>query len=131
MTIPPVNHIQPIASFQERRKYVRFNEGVMDVWIRRRGLLREFIKGEPVQWFNFNRYGMAFAGMAHLNIHEEILIDVKIGNLVASDLVAVVHNARRQAGKYRYGVQFYFGANSHMQSEEVKELLASFEQMLE
>lgn len=122
--------IHPITGYQERRKYVRYNEGVMDVWIKRRSLLREFIKGEPAEWFNFNQYGMAFSSNVHLNIHEEILMDIKVAHLSVHSLVAVIHNARRQAGKYRYGVQFYFGANSHMQSHEIKELLCQIEQLL-
>jgi len=122
--------IQPIASYRERRKYVRYNEGAMHVWIKRRGLLREFIKGEAAEWFNFNQHGMAFSCSTHLNINEELLIDLKVGNLAVHSLVAVIHNARRQAGKYRYGVQFCFGANSHMQSHEIKELLCSVEQLL-
>ena len=128
--IPPEKQIEPIASYRERRKYVRYNEGAMQVWVKRRSLLREFIKGEAVEWLNFNQHGMAFASNIHLNIHEEVLINLKIGNFSIHALVAVIHNARRQAGKYRYGVQFSFGANSHMKSHEIKELLCAVEQLL-
>lgn len=124
-------NIQPIASCKERRKYVRFNEGMMRVWIRRRGLLREFIKGEPAQWLNFNQFGLAFASKRQFEINDELIIDIKTATVTVTDLVAVIHNARRQAGKFRYGVQFYFGANSHMQSNEVKELLDSIEELLD
>lgn len=126
----PSNNIQPIASCKERRKYVRFNEGVMRVWIRRRGLLREFIKGEPAEWLNFNQFGLAFASKQQFEINDEIIIDIKTTTTTVSDLVAVIHNARRQAGKFRYGVQFYFGANSHMQSTEVRDLLDTIEEFL-
>mgnify|MGYP002713173294 CR=1 FL=1 len=124
------SHIEPIANYRERRKYVRFNEGAMNVWIRRRRFLKEFIKGEPVNWINFNQYGMAFSSTTHLDVHEEILVNVKTTDISLTNLVAVVHNARRQAGTNRYGVQFYFGANSHMQCYETRELLALIEQRL-
>jgi len=122
--------IEPIMCYQERRKYMRFNQGAMSVWIRHRSFLKEFVRGEPVDWINFNQYGLAFSSTTHLAIHEEILVNIKASGIALNNLVAVVHNARRQAGVYRYGVQFYFGANSHMQCCETRELLALVEQQL-
>ena len=58
-------------------------------------------------------------------------MDIKTPTTTINDVVAVVHNARRQAGLFRYGVQFYFGANSYMRCEEVKKSLLAIEKELE
>lgn len=123
-------YLTPAPKLGERRKYVRFNEMLMNVLVKRNSIVHELIKGEQVEWLNFNRYGLAFACERHFNINEKILIDIKISALSITNLVAVIHNARRQNNKFRYGVQFYFGANSYMSSVEIQEMLDLIEQSL-
>jgi len=128
------NHTSPALSTptarNERRKFVRLNEGSMQVNVKRCGLLDEFGKGEDVEWLNYNQFGIAFVSKNHFNINEKLTLTLKTDTIKAPNLIGVVHNARRQAGKYRYGVQFYFGANAYMKSAEVKELLAALEDTL-
>ncbi|MEZ5525234.1 MAG: hypothetical protein R3E62_09805 [Pseudomonadales bacterium] len=120
-----------IPAKPERRKYLRQNAGTLKLCIRRKGLLRSFTKGEPAEWLNFNGHGLAFACKNHFEINETLLLDLKTPKTTLHDIVAVVHNARKQAGKFRYGVQFYFGANSYMRSAEVRKFLQQIEEELE
>lgn len=124
------SYLTPVPKVNERRKYVRYNEVFMDVLVKRNSIVHELIKGEHVDWLNFNRYGLAFACNRRFNINEKILIDLKTSMLCLTNLVAVIHNARRQNNKFRYGVQFYFGANSYMSSVEIQEMLDVIEQAL-
>lgn len=119
-----------MQSILDRRKYMRHNEGVLELCIRRKGLLHSFSKRESVEWLNFNEFGLAFSCDTHFDINETILIDFKTPPNCLHDIVAIIHNARRQAGKFRYGVQFYFGANSYMRSTEVREKLLAIEESL-
>ena len=119
-----------IPARPERRKYIRHNEGTLQLCIRRKGLLRSLSKREPAEWLNFNEFGLAFSCDTHFEISETILIDLKTPTSTLHDIVAIIHNARKQAGKCRYGVQFYFGANSYMRSAEVREKLLAIEQLL-
>jgi len=114
----------------DRRKYMRHNEGTLQLCIRRKGLLHSFSKREPAEWMNFNEYGLAFSCGTPFDINETILIDLKTPTTTLHDIVAIIHNARKQAGKYRYGVQFYFGANSYMRSTEVRNDLLAIEELL-
>lgn len=120
-----------IPAKPERRKYLRQNAGSLKLCIRRKGLLRSFTKGEPVEWLNFNEHGLAFSSESHFEINETVLLDLKTPCTTLHDIVAVVHNARKQAGKFRYGVQFYFGANSYMRSAEVRADLLEIEEELD
>ena len=95
--------------------------------IRHKGLLRSFNKGVPAELLNFNEFGLVFSCQTRFEINENILIDIKTPGATLDDLVAVVHNARKQAGKFRYGAQFYFGTNSYMRSAEVREHLLQIE----
>ena len=124
-------HLIPVPKMPERRKYIRFNEVVMNVFVKRNSIVHELIKGEPVEWLNFNRYGLAFACHRRFNINEKVLVDLKTKTLCVNNLVAVIHNARRQNKQFRYGVQFYFGANSYMNSAEMQDMLDTLEQTLE
>lgn len=120
-----------IPARPDRRKYLRQNAGTLKLCIRRKGLLRSFTKGEPVEWLNFNVHGLAFSCHSHFEINETVLLDIKTPSTTLHDIVAVIHNARKQAGKFRYGVQFYFGANSYMRSAEVRAHLLQIENELE
>jgi len=99
----------------------------MKVCAKRRGLIREIRRGEKVEWLNFNRFGIAFSCLTRLDIQEKIILDIHTSQCKLKGLVAVVHNARRTSGKYRYGVQFCFGANSYMGSADIREALATLE----
>lgn len=114
----------------ERRKYMRHNEGTLQLCIRRKGLLSSFSKKESAEWLNFNEFGLAFSCDTHFEVNETILINLKTPSTNLHDIVAIIHNARKQAGKYRYGVQFYFGANSYMRSSEVRENLLAIKELL-
>lgn len=120
-----------IPAKAERRKYMRQNSGILKLCIRRKGLLRALSKGEAGEWLNFNEFGLAFSCQTHFQINETILLDLKTPSITLHDIVAIIHNARKQAGKLRYGVQFYFGANSYMRSTEVKAQLLQIEQELD
>ena len=119
------------AGCAERRKFIRLNEGKLQVCVKRCTLLDEFGKGEDVQWLNFNQFGIAFVSDVHYSINEKISLCLKTDSLKASNIVGVIHNARRHAGAYRYGVQFYFGANAYMRSSEAKALLTDLESLLQ
>ena len=129
--MPDMNTIKSNLNRPERRKYMRHNGGILQLCIRRKGLLHSFGKGEHAEWLNFNEFGMAFSCETRFQINETIIIDIKTPNTTANDIVAVIHNARRQAGLCRYGVQFYFGANSYMRSTEIKDKLLRIEAELE
>lgn len=120
-----------ISDNPERRKYVRHNEGLLKLSIRRKGLFRSFTKGETAEWLNFNEFGLAFSCNCRFEINETIILDIKTPTTTLHDIVAVIHNARRQAGKFRYGVQFYCGANSYMQSDEVRKKLLAIKKELQ
>jgi len=119
-----------IPAKPERRKFMRHNEGTLQLCLRRKGLMHSFNKREPVEWLNFNEFGLAFSCATHFDINETILIDLKTPFSTLHDVVAIIHNARKKAGEYRYGVQFYFGANSYMSSSEIREKLSAIEQLL-
>ena len=120
-----------IPASPECRKYIRQNADTLQLCIRRKGLLHSFSKREPVQWLNLNTHGFAFSSHSHFAINEIILVDFKCASTTLHDIVAVIHNARKQAGEFRYGAQFYFGANSYMRSAEVRAQLEQIEQELE
>lgn len=113
-----------------RRKYMRHNEGELQFCVHRKGLMYSFNKRHTVEWLNFNEYGLAFSCDIHFDINETILVDFKTSPNRLSDIVAIIHNARRQADKFRYGAQFYFGANSYMRSSEVRKKLLAIEESL-
>ena len=129
--MPNMTTDKAIQNKPERRKYMRHNGGILQLCLRRKGLLRSFTKGESAEWLNFNEFGMAFSCRSRFEINEAIIMDIKTPNIALHDVIAVIHNARRQAGIFRYGVQFYYGANSYMRSTEVKEKLLAIEQELE
>ena len=114
----------------DRRKYMRHNEGALQLCVRRKGLLHRFSKGQSVECQNFNEFGLALSCDTLFDINETILIDFKTPLHCLHDIVAIVHHARRQAGKFRYGVQFYFGANSYMRSTEVRAKLLAIEESM-
>lgn len=120
-----------IPAKPDRRKYLRHNEGTLQLCIRRKGVLHAFSKRTPAEWLNFNEFGLAFSCDTHFEINEKILIDLKTPTMTLHDVVAIVHHARRQAGKYRYGIQFYFGANSYMSSTETREKLLAIRDELD
>lgn len=129
--MPNMTIDKAIQAKPERRKYMRHNDGVLQLCIRRKGLLRSFAKGEPAEWLNYNEFGLAFSCDTRFEINETIIIDIKTADITLNDMVAVIHNARRQTGSFRYGVQFYFGANSYMRSTEVRDKLLEIERELE
>ncbi len=129
--MPDMTINKAIPNKPERRKYMRHNGGVLKLCIRRKGLLRSFTKGEPAEWLNFNEFGLAFSCQCRFDINETVILDIKSPTITLNDIVAVIHNARRQAGSFRYGVQFYFGANSYMRSDEVRKKLLAIEKDLE
>ncbi len=120
----------PLVRCSEQRKYRCFNLDGMHIRVKHKGMLREFVKGVAVEWLNFNRCGLSFMSNRHFEIHERIVIDITTSNCAVRQLVAIIHNARKQAGIFRYGAQFYFGANSHMQTREIIEALQTIEQSL-
>lgn len=119
-----------IPTRPDRRKYMRHNVDALQLSIRRKGLLHSFSRIESVEWLNFNEFGLAFSCDTHFDISETILIDFKTPPNCLHDIVSIIHNARKQGGKFRYGVQFYFGANSYMRSSEVRKKLLAIENML-
>jgi hypothetical protein len=123
--------LAPAPANIERRKYVRFSKVDMRIHVKRNSIVHELIKGERVDWLNFSRYGLAFACQRKFNVNEKILIDIKTSAHRITNLVAVIHNARRQNNLFRYGVQFYFGANSYMSSAEIQDVLDAIEQSLD
>jgi len=102
----------------------------MHIHVKRNSIVHELIKGEQVEWMNFNRYGLAFSCERKFNVNEKILIDIRTSVLSITNLVAIIHNARRQNNQFRYGVQFYFGANSYMNSVEMQDMLDAIEHFL-
>ena len=126
-----LTHPSDVSICKDRRKYVRFNVGALQLQCRRRGLLNQLTKPESVDWLNFNQFGFAFSSAQRFEINEKIIVSIKAQTCTLKDLVAVIHNARRQGGVFRYGAQFYFGANSYMKSPDIIEALAQIEGQLE
>ncbi len=123
----PLEKFKLIANCCDQRKYVRYNDGAMCICFKRQRFLHELRKAIEVDWINFNQYGFCFSTIIRLDMCEQIIVNIKTPATCLKGLVAVIHNARRQGGKYRYGAQFYYGANSYMQSPDVQDALARIE----
>ncbi len=119
-----------------RRKNVRYAHGNLFVTVKRHGFMNRFLKPQIVNWMDFNQFGMAFISDHKYNAGSELLIELSIDDLddinkeSVSEVIGIVTNVRRDAGNYRYGVKFDFGANEYMKSDAVRQSLMSIEHLL-
>jgi hypothetical protein len=82
---------------------------------------------------DYNHLGMAFESGDRFGLSSEVLLQLDISDLKdvsLSNIVARVRNIARRSDRYRYGVEFDYDANAHMNSVEVKTNLTDIEEVL-
>jgi len=111
----------------ERRQYARYSAGSMIASISFKDKSSGEVCVESVKPVDFNSSGMAIETNLDFEVENKISLNISLGKNHASDIIGTVRNVMNQGDKKRYGLQFDFAANEHMQSDEVEEILANIE----
>lgn len=117
----------------DARRTVRYTHGNLFVVAQRPGFWSLISKPRRVDWMDFNRLGMAFECDAKFKAGAPLMLHLDIRDtehVTASNIVASIRNVGRRSRRYRYGVEFDFLANDHMNSAAVRESLAEIERIL-
>jgi hypothetical protein len=89
-----------------RRRYLRYADGSVNVRLRGSGLLGRFRTVEEHALIDYNRYGLAFLGEEAMAPDTELVLDVDAGSLSLQAVPARVRVCEPRADGYRIGVEF-------------------------
>ncbi len=119
---------------QNRRRTDRYGHCNLYVTVNPKSALTWLHKPQVVNWMDFNQFGMSFVGKKKYRLGKTLLVNLSIdgeNKESLSRIVGVVRNIGEEySGQYRCGIEFDFGANTHMQSEALRERLTNIEQTL-
>lgn len=115
---------------KERRQHVRYSAGSMSVNVSYEDKSTGIKSIERVKAIDFNNMGLSMETNLVFNVGERMLIDISNRNERLSGIVGIVCYVEEQNDNFRYGVQFDFGANEFMCSEEVESALEGIQHMM-
>lgn len=121
---------------QERRHIRRLPAAELNVeWRPRKGLFNRF---QPAEGQDFTRNGLSISlnGNESLEVGDPVELRIELvmeaGTLHLDKVAAVVRNIRQtESGRPGYGLEFDFGANRAMKSDQTRAQLGRMEGILE
>ncbi|MBU0990923.1 MAG: PilZ domain-containing protein [Proteobacteria bacterium] len=115
---------------KERRQNARYNAGSMSVSISYEDKSTGLRSIERVKAIDYNNMGLSIETNLVFNVGENISIDISHRNERLSGVIGLVCYVEEQEDTFRYGIQFDFGANEFMCSEQVETALEGIQHMM-
>ena len=117
-------------SGKERRQHIRYSASSMSVNVVYEDKTTGVKRIERVKALDFNTMGLSIETNLLFNVGETICMEIANRNERLSDIVGIVCYLEEQIDNFRYGIQFDFGANSFMCSDEVEGALNNIQHMM-
>lgn len=115
---------------KERRQNARYGAGSMSVNISYEDKTTGVKSMERVKAVDYNNMGLSIETNLAFNVGENVLMDISHHSERLAGVAGIVCYVEDQVDNFRYGIQFDFGANEFMCSEEVETTLENIQRMM-
>jgi hypothetical protein len=115
---------------KERRQHIRYSAGSMSVNVSYEDKTTGVKSIERVKAVDFNNMGLSIETNLVFNVGETISMEIANRNERLSGVVGIVCYMEEQPDNFRYGIQFDYGANPFMCSDEVESTLENIQHMM-
>ena len=115
---------------KERRQNARYNATTMSINISYMDKSTGVSSVEKVKAIDFNTMGISIETNLEYNVGENVEMDISHRHERLFNVIGIVCYVEELNNNYRYGIQFDFGANEFMCSEQVETTLENIQHMM-
>ena len=115
---------------KERRQNARYNAKTMSINMTYMDKSTGVSSVEKVKAIDFNTMGISIETNLEFNVGENVKMDISHRNERLYNVIGIVCYVEELNNNFRYGIQFDFGANEFMCSEQVETALENIQHMM-